>query len=275
VGVTSRRGCARKGETLNRLDGKVAVITGAASGIGLAAAELFVNEGARVLAVDLQAQVLEDAIGRLGPSARSYAADVVKEPDMEAAMAAAAETFGGIDIVLANAGILGTQALIRDFPPDEMRHVLDVNIMGVVIAIKSAIPYLEKRGGGSIVITSSVAGVMGNPRGVAYFGSQHAVIGVMRVAAKEFGPLNVRVNTVNPGLVDTPMMREVEASACPEDPMKGRAMILSEPLLPPRYVQPKEVAELMLYLASDSAINCTGGIYMIDGGIQLAGGSRM
>jgi NAD(P)-dependent dehydrogenase (short-subunit alcohol dehydrogenase family) len=109
---------------------------------------------------------------------------------------------------------------------------------------------------------------------LAYSASKHALTGVMKVAAKELAPDRIRVNTVNPGLVDTEMMRKVEVSICPEDPLAARTILQSEPLIR-AYVQPVEVAELMLYLCSDAAVNCTGGIYMIDGGQQYSGGQRM
>jgi NAD(P)-dependent dehydrogenase (short-subunit alcohol dehydrogenase family) len=263
-----------RGNDVSRLDGKVAVVTGAASGIGLATTRLFAQEGAKVLALDVEAASLQEAVGGLGPAVLAFPCDVTDEAAMTQAMATADKAFGGIDTVIANAGIFGDQALIEDHPIENISRVMNVNVNGTVITIKSAIPFLTKRGGGSIVITSSLAAVMGNPKMLAYCASKHALTGVMRVAAKELAPRKIRVNTVNPGLVDTDMMRKVEASICPDDPLKGRAQLQSEPLIP-AYVQPSEVAELMLYLSSDAAVNCTGGIYMIDGGQQHGGGQRM
>ena len=190
---------------------------------------------------------------------------------MSEAMAEAVAAFGGIDIAVANAGIFGAQAPIEDYPIDNFERVMHVNVTGVLVTIKYAAPHIAKRGSGSIVITSSVGAIIGNEGASAYTASKHALTGIMKVAARELAPKNIRVNTVNPGLVDTPMMRVVEASVCPEDSLRGRAILQSATYLK-RFVQPEEVAELMLFLASDAAVNCTGGIYMIDGGMQYGGG---
>ena len=256
---------------MSRLDGKVAVITGAASGIGLAATALFVDEGAKVLAVDIEAGALGEAVVALGPSVVPFVADVTREDQIAGAMAKAAEAFGGIDIVVPNAGIFGAQALVEAVSIDNFTRVMNVNVTGVLITIKQAVPYLSRRGGGSIIITSSVGALIGNPEAVAYTASKHALTGIMKVAARELASKNIRVNTVNPGLVDTPMMRVVEAEICPEDPLRGRAKLQSATFLK-RFVQPGEVAELMLFLASDAGSNCTGGMYLIDGGMQYGGG---
>jgi NAD(P)-dependent dehydrogenase (short-subunit alcohol dehydrogenase family) len=256
---------------LSRLSGKVAVITGAASGIGLAATRLFAKEGASVLAVDLDAGVLQQAVADLSPSVTPYGADVADEVQMKAAMAKAAEVYGGIDVVLPNAGVFGAQTPIVDAPIDNFERVMHVNVTGVLITIKTGAPYIAQRGGGSIIITSSVGAIIGSPGAVAYTASKHALTGILKVAARELAPKNIRVNTVNPGLVDTPMMRIVENEVGLGDPVKGRAMLQAATFLK-RFVQPEEVAELMLFLASDAAINCTGGMYMIDGGMQYGAG---
>lgn len=253
------------------MDGKVTVITGAASGIGLAATKLFASEGAKVLAIDLDSQALKRALGAIGPAVLPFTADVTQETQIEQAMATAVKAFGGLDVVIPNAGIFGTQALIEKASIDNFNQVMHVNVTGVVVTIKYAVPHLAKRGGGSIIITSSVGAVLANSEAVAYTTSKHALTGVMKVAARELAARNIRVNTVNPGLVDTPMMRIVEAEICPEDPLRGRTK-LQDATFFKRFVQPEEVAQLMLFLASDAAINCTGGVYMIDGGMQYGGG---
>ncbi len=271
---------------MQRLKDKVAVITGAASGIGLAAARLFAREGARVLALDLDEVALRTAyrvevffpassepssagLGEGGGDAHiiPFVADVTREDQVAQAMATAVELFGGIDIVLPNAGIFGRHALIQDCPLDEFERVLQVNVTGVIATIKHAVPHLIRRGGGAIVITSSVGAVVGNPGSVAYAASKHALTAVMKVAAVELAPFGIRVNTVNPGLVDTPMIHAIEHDLAPGDPERGKA-ILQEATLLKRYVQPEEVAELMLFLAADTGSFCTGAMYMIDGGMQ-------
>ena len=253
-----------------RLDGKVAVITGAASGIGLATTQLFVREGAKVVAIDVEPDVLQTAVSPLGPGILAFAGDVTDEVAIGRAMARGAQSFGGIDIVIPNAGIFGSQAPIAAASIESFDRVMRVNVTGVVITIKHAVPYLKRRGGGCIIITSSVGAIIGNPDAVAYTASKHALSGVMKVAARELAADNIRVNTVNPGLVDTPMMRIVEKEVGLGDAERGRAQLQAATFLK-QFVQPEEVAELMLFLASDAGRNCTGGIYVIDGGMQYGG----
>jgi 3alpha(or 20beta)-hydroxysteroid dehydrogenase len=252
---------------LSRLLGKAAVVTGAASGIGLAATTLFANEGAKVMAIDRDRPSLERALGPLAPDVVPYVADVTDEASMAAAIAEAAKRFGGIDVLVPNAGIFGQHAHVKDCPIDSFDQVLRVNVTGVVITMKHAIPHMIARGGGAIVITSSVGAIIGNPGSVAYTASKHALTAVMKVAAVELAPYKIRVNTVNPGLVDTPMIHAIEADLSPDDHAKGRATLQDATLLK-RYVAPSEVAELMLFLASDTGSFCTGAMYLIDGGMQ-------
>jgi NAD(P)-dependent dehydrogenase (short-subunit alcohol dehydrogenase family) len=147
-------------------------------------------------------------------------------------------------------------------------HVVAVNLRGVWLSLKYAIPEIQKRGGGSIVITSSIAGVKGLAGGSAYCASKHGVVGIMRTAAIEYAPFGIRVNTVHPGPIATPMVEEHVRGRYPDSLEEGKKVLADSTLLK-RYGSPEEVAAIMLYLASDESRYCTGGIYMVDGGKGL------
>lgn len=254
---------------MGRLNGKVAVVTGAASGIGLAATTRFAREGASVLAVDRNGAAAERIAAEIGAAVSPYSADVSRSDQVGGAMAAAVERFGGIDIVLANAAVWGTTSSLDAYPVETFAEVLEINVGGAFLTLKHAIPHLKNRGGGSIVITSSVTGMMGNPGNVAYSVSKTALIGLMRVAAVEYAGNGIRVNTVNPGPTETPFTRLLEQGISPDRPADAQALIQGGIPLK-RYATPEEVAELMLFLASDESGFCTGGIYMVDGGMHMA-----
>ena len=262
---------------MSRLEGKVAVITGATGGIGSAAARLFAEEGARVALVDLDEAALREVALSIGEDKASYTAADVTQPDQtQNYINAAVERWGGIDVLLANAGIEGTLSLITDYPIDVFDRVMAVNVRGVWLGLKYAIPAMRERGGGSIVITSSTAGIGGTPEMCAYGASKHAVIGLMRTAALEFAPDGIRVNTVNPAPIETRMMRSIEEMRVADlddsnvtvDVVKQAA---ADRIPLQRYGEPEEVARLMLFLASDDSSFSTGGVYMVDGG-RSAGG---
>lgn len=246
---------------MNRVDGKVVVITGGASGIGKAAAELFASEGANVLIADLQEDACKATVEDIGSDAISYVAcNVTKPEDNEAMAAAAVERYGGIDILLANAGVEGDHAPILDVSEDALDFAWAVNVKGPFHGIRAVAPAMKKRGGGSVVITSSIAATRGGL--LAYTTSKHAATGFMRSAAKQLAPMNIRVNTVNPGPVATPMMDRVEASEG-GDKLVG-AMKAKIPLH--RFAKSSEIAEVMLFLGSDASSWITGAVYMADGG---------
>ena len=255
-----------------RLEGKVALITGATGGIGRAAAALFADEGARVALVDLDEGALQEVARSIGEDRASYTAADVTQPDQtQAFVNAAVERWGGIDVFLANAGIEGTLSSIPDYPIDVFDRVMAVNVRGVWLGIKYVVPVMRERGGGSIVITSSTAGIGAGPDMSAYTTSKHAVIGLMRTAAMEGASQGIRVNTVNPAPIETRMMRSIEEQrvAAADDAnvtveQTYRAASARIPL--GRYGNPEEVARLMLFLASDDSSFCTGGVYMVDGG---------
>jgi len=255
-----------------KLKDKVAVITGGAGGIGQAAARLFLEEGASVLLVDRDEEALrraQDAIGN--PRCIGHAADATQEDDARGYVERARREFGGVDVMLANAGIEGLVKPIPDYPTEMFERVMAVNVTGVWLSLKYAIPAMRERGGGAVVITSSTAAIRGTWGIAPYTASKHAVVGLMRTAALECAQWNIRVNTINPAPVETRMMRSLEASHAAErgvadaEAMRAR---LTQGIPMRRYATPEEIARTMLYLSSDDSSYCTGGVHMIDGGIS-------
>jgi NAD(P)-dependent dehydrogenase (short-subunit alcohol dehydrogenase family) len=251
---------------MSRLDGKVAIITGGAGGIGKAAGAIFADEGANVLLVDLDEAALRAACDEIGSNRVSYhVGDVTQAADNDAMVAVASERYGGVDILLANAGIEGNVSSIVDYDEAKFDQVMAVNVKGPFLGLKSAMPAMQTRGGGSIIITSSVAGIRGAANMSPYVTSKHAVIGLMKSAAKEGAANNIRVNTVNPSPVETRMMRSIEEGFAPGagEAMK-KQMVASIPM--GRYAEPSDIARVMLFLASDDSGFVTGSVYMADGG---------
>jgi len=213
---------------MGRLDGKVALITGAGSGIGLAAATRFVKEGAKVMLAGRRRALLGDLTKELGETNAAYAtADVSKEEDNVAIVRFCVEKFGALDVFLANAGFEGAAARIPDYPTDVFDELMAVNVRGVFLGLKHVIPAMQRKGG-SIVITSSIAGL--KARGIgnsAYVASKHAEIGLMRTAAMENAADNIRVNCVLPGPTATQMMRSIEENRSPGSPEKAHAEVVA------------------------------------------------
>jgi NAD(P)-dependent dehydrogenase (short-subunit alcohol dehydrogenase family) len=250
---------------MGRLDGKRAVITGGAGGIGVAAAKLFVAEGARVLLVDHDQAALQRAAQDIGTA--SCVADVSDAAASKAYVAQAVRELGGIDVALLNAGIEGPVKPIAEMPVEAFDHVMAVNVRGVFLGLKEVMPRMKAIGGGSIVITASVASLRGGPGASPYITSKHAAIGLMRTAALEGAPDKIRVNSVNPAPIATRMMDSIEKQRNPDDPQKVRRAWL-ERIPARRYGTPEEVAKLMLFLASDDSGFCSGGTYLIDGAMM-------
>ena len=253
---------------MGKLDGKVAIITGGSGGIGRAAAKLFAAEGGRIILVDLDGDALQGIVSEIGAEqAASVVADVTDGAQTQAYVAAAVEKFGGVDIALLNAGIEGKITPIAEYPEELFDKVMAVNVRGVFLGLKYVMPAMSSRGGGSIVVTSSTAGIRAVNGMSAYITSKHAVIGLMRTAALEGAELNIRVNTVNPAPIDTRMMASIEEQrGLPTGDRGNRPMARALPLQ--RYGEPEEVARLMLFLGSDDSSFCTGGVYMVDGGVS-------
>lgn len=251
---------------MGRLDEKVVIITGAAGGIGSAAAQLFVSEGAKVLLVDVAEAPLRDLASRLGERAASLAADVSNPLDAERYVNEAVTRFGGLDVLFANAGTAGAVRSLLDTTPEDFDRVLGVNVRGVWLGIKYAAPKLAERKGGSIIITSSVAGLIG-ARGIGpYVASKHAVVGLCKTAALELAPANIRVNAIHPGPIENRMMRSLEQQANPADPSVIKGMY--QAMIPFGYYGKNEdIAKLALFLASDDSSYCTGASFVADGGL--------
>ena len=246
---------------MGQLSNKVALITGAAGGIGSVAARLFADEGAGVMLVDLD----EDALAPLAAGidrAGYVAADVSDAVQMRHAVEETVREFGGLDIALLNAGIEGRIAPITEQTEEDFDRMMAINVRGVWLGLKHAMPRIAERGGGSIVITSSTSGIRAVPGIAPYTTSKHAVIGLMRAAAMEGAAQGIRVNTVNPAAIETDMVRRLKSAT--RDGGPGTATFT--PLK--RLGQPDEVARLMLFLSSDESGFCTGGVYMVDGGIS-------
>jgi NAD(P)-dependent dehydrogenase (short-subunit alcohol dehydrogenase family) len=248
-----------------KLQGKVAIVTGATGGIGEATARLFVREGAKVVLVDRDAERLARLAVEMGSSVRFQAADVSKPEDTARYVRCACEEFGGVDVLFANAGIEGKMAPLTELDPADFDRVWSVNVRGVFLGIKYAAPEIAKRGGGSIVITSSIAGLVGSRGLGAYVTSKHALLGLSRTAALELGAQKIRVNTVNPGPIDNRMMQSIHQQAQPADPQAVRHGFEAQVALA-RYGKNDEIARLALFLASEDASYCTGGVYVADGG---------
>lgn len=254
-----------------RLEGKVAIITGATGGIGEATAKRFLAEGASVMLVGRSAEKLRRTRERLAvdKGVAEFVADATDEEATAAAVAATVEAFGGVDILLANAGVEGMIAPIENQTVENFEEVLRTNVIGVWLSMKYCVEPMKKRGGGSMIALSSIAGVIGVPAGAPYFASKHAVCGLVKTAALELGPFGVRVNAMAPGPIDNRMIRSIETQLSPDDPDAVREGF-SQLIAMKRYGTNEEVANLALFLASDESSYCTGSIHMIDGGFTAA-----
>ncbi len=247
-----------------RLNGKVALVTGGGSGIGRASALAFAREGARVVVADVNdegGQATVEAIKRSGVDAAFVRADVTQRADVEAMIDKTIDIYGQLDCALNNAGIEGSVGVsIADYAEDDWDRVIDINLKGVWLCMKYEIARMLEHGGGTIVNTASIAGLVGGTFGSAYFASKHGVVGLTKAAAVEYGQANIRVNAVCPGVIRTEMAdrlmqdnEDVETAVTSLHPMG-------------RLGTAEEVAETVMWLSSNEASFVTGQALAIDGG---------
>jgi NAD(P)-dependent dehydrogenase (short-subunit alcohol dehydrogenase family) len=252
-----------------RFEGKVAVITGAAGGIGRATVAALAAGGARVVASDLKDAPLDETVAAtegLGGEVIPIDQDVTSWDDWQRVVGECSSRFGGLDILVNNAGFEGSVSSIPDAPEDVFDQVMAVNVKGVFLGLKAALPVMTERGGGAIVNVSSVAGVIGQAMIAPYVASKHAVIGLTKSAAQGHGAAGIRVNAVGPAPIETRMMRALETGLAPGSEQQVKeAFEQGVPL--GRYGQPEEVASVIAFLCSDEASYVTGSYYTIDGGM--------
>ncbi|MBV8453370.1 MAG: SDR family oxidoreductase [Deltaproteobacteria bacterium] len=253
---------------MGRLDGKVAVITGAASGIGRGTALCLAREGCAVVAADLNSQGGESVIGEVaaaGGRAVFQHTDVTSEPDIKAAVDRAVGEYGRLDIMFNNAGLGGAGGPIEEVTAADWDKTIAVLLRAVFLGIKYAVVPMRKSGGGSIVSTSSVAAFIPVKYGAAYSAAKGAVISLTRAAAVELGRDRIRVNCICPGIINTPLWSTVPEF---DDPSKvEQAFDMAQPI--PRVGRPEDIASMVLYLASDDAQWVTGTAMIVDGGLTV------
>lgn len=255
---------------MRRLEGRVALVTGAASGIGAATARLFAQEGARVMLADIQdalGQAVADAITADGGTARYVHGDVAVAEDVAGMVHATVTAFSRLDVLVNNAG-MGGGGFVTELTEEDWDRVLDVNLKSVYLGCKYAIPEMRKTGGGAIVNIASVAGLRGSARLTAYSAAKAGVINLTRSIAAEAGRYGIRVNCVCPGIIRTPIWRTViDLPAEAQDALWQR---MAARVLLGRVGLPEDVARAILFLASDDAAYITGTALVVDGGLTAA-----
>jgi NAD(P)-dependent dehydrogenase (short-subunit alcohol dehydrogenase family) len=251
-----------------RLEGKVALITGAGSGIGKVAAERFAAEGAGVVVADIsaaEAEAVAAGISRAGGRARAVEVDVSDEQQVEAMVASAVDLYGGLHVLLNNAGVFpDDDGGLRETPPATWQHVMDVNLKGVWLGCRAAVPAMLESGGGSIVNVASFVALMGAATAqVAYTASKGGVLALTREIAVEYARRGIRVNALCPGPIETPLLAELLS-----DPARRERRLVHIPI--GRFGRPEEIAAAAIFLASDESSFMTGSALVVDGGITAA-----
>lgn len=252
---------------MGKLSGRVAIVTGAASGIGKASAGLFAAEGASVVAADWDERGGEEAVAgiRAGDGEASFVkADVSSADDVQRMVQTAVERYARLDVLFNNAGVEGEQAFTADCTLENWDRVIGINLRGVFLGMKYAIPQMLKSGGGVIINNASVAGIVGFQGLPAYCASKGGIIQLTKAAALEYARRNIRVNVICPGVISTPMVDRFVGQS--EEARK--ALEALEPV--GHFGQPEDVARLALFLASDDSAFCTGAPFIVDGGFVAA-----
>ena len=245
-----------------RLAGKVAIVTGAGSGFGKGIAELFSQEGAKVVVADIDAARAKEVAADIGATAISVAADVSRKADVDAMVEAAVAAFGGLDIVVNNAGTTHKNQSLMTVTEDEFDRIYAVNVKSIYLTTLAAVPALEKRGGGSIINTASTAGLRPRPGLTWYNGSKGAVITLTKSMAAELAPKNIRVNAINPVIGETGLLEEFMGA--PDTPENRARFLAGIPL--GRMSKPSDIANAALFLADPASSFVTGIAIEVDGG---------
>jgi NAD(P)-dependent dehydrogenase (short-subunit alcohol dehydrogenase family) len=246
-----------------RLANKVALITGAGSGMGRAAAVLFAAEGAKVAVADISQDGVNETVREItanGGEGLALRADVSKSEDVQQMVQAAVERFGALNVLYNNAGIEGDSDFLARMPEEAFDRVIAINLRGVFLGMKYGLPHMIKAGGGSIINQASIAGLIGIRGGAGYAAAKAGVIAMTRVAAVEYGRYNIRVNCICPGAIETPMAVRIRKGTQPKQHAINRISLLE------RMGKPEEIARMALFLASEEGSFATGAPFVVDGG---------